>query len=100
MVYAATLTRAGQITVPKPVREALGAEPGQKIIFNIKKKSINIERQKTAAEISKEIDKLIPDYVRENVKKHAGKTAGEFREEWLSSDEAKEYYAERLRRCL
>ena len=100
MVYSATLTRTGQITIPKPVREALGVEPGQRIVFNIKKKSANIERQKPLEEITKEIHALVPDYVRENFKKNAGKTAGEIREEWLKSDEAREYYAERLRRTL
>lgn len=100
MVYSATITKTGQITIPKPIRELLGVEPGEKIVFNTKKKAIKIEKQKTAAEIAKEIDALFSDEVKENFRKNAGKTAGEVREEWLKSDEAKEYYKDRLRRCL
>lgn len=31
----ATLTSKGQITVPKPVREALGVRPGDRLAFHI-----------------------------------------------------------------
>lgn len=101
MVYAATLTRAGQITVPKPVREALGAEPGQKIIFNVKKKSVSVERQKTAAEIAEEIDKLIPDDARaHHMKNYAGMTSVEMQEKWLETPDAAKYFQEEMERTL
>ena len=100
MIYSATVTKTGQITIPKSVREILGVKPGQKVVFERKKDTITIEKSKTAEEIGAKIHALIPDYVRENAKKNAGKTAGQIREEWLKSDEAKEYYAERLRRTL
>lgn len=101
MTYSATLTRTGQITIPKAVREALGVKPGQRIVFNIEKKTAKIERQKTVDEITDEIHALVPDYARKNfIEKNAGKTASEIREEWLKSNEAREYYEERRRRCL
>lgn len=99
MVYAATITKTGQITVPKPVREALEVEPGQKIIFNIKKKSVSIERQKTAAEIAEEIDALIPDDVRaHHMREYAGMTSSEMQDKWLDSPDAIAYFRkERVR---
>ena len=101
MVYAATITKAGQVTIPKPVREAVGVDLGQRIIFNIKRGTVTIKREKDAAEVAKEIDALIPDEVRaQYMKKYAGMTAGEIREAWLKSDEAKQYYKERRERCL
>jgi len=35
MDVAATLTSKGQITVPKPVREALGLRPGDQVLFRL-----------------------------------------------------------------
>lgn len=101
MGYGATLTRTGQITVPKSVREWLGLKPGQRVMFRKKKGSIVIEREKTAAEIAEEIDKLIPDEVREHhMANYAGMTAAEVQEKWLESDDAKEYFEEERRRTL
>lgn len=32
---ATTITRKGQVTVPKPIRDALGIDPGTKVTFDI-----------------------------------------------------------------
>lgn len=101
MGHAATLTKTGQITVPKWVREVLGVQPGQRIVFRKEKNSIAIEREKTAAEIASEIDALIPKDIREAyLKEYGGLTANEFQEKWLKSDDAKAYFEEERQRCL
>ena len=100
MIYSATVTKTGQITIPKSVREILGVKPGQKIKFKVNKKDVSVEREKSAMEIADEIHALFTDEMRERFKKNACKTAGQVREEWLKSDEARKYYEERLRRTL
>jgi antitoxin PrlF len=35
MTHAAKLTSKGQLTVPKPVREALGLEEGDTVVFRV-----------------------------------------------------------------
>ena len=99
MVYTATLTKTGQITVPKPVRDFLGLTPGKKIVFKPDIDSYRLECEKTATEIAQKIDQLIPDDVRENyMKNYAGLSSTEMQEKWLESKEATEYFeAERKR---
>lgn len=101
MTYAATLTRTGQITVPKWVRELLGVESGQRIVFRKEKNAVLMEREKTAEETADEIHALIPDDVREAyIKDYGGLTAREVQEKWIASDAAEEYFAEEIRRSL
>ena len=101
MSYAATLTRAGQITVPKAVREILGILPGQRVTFRRKDDVVIIEREKTAMEIAEEIDALIPDEAREHhMKEYAGMTASEVQEKWLESPDAQEFFTEDRRKAL
>ena len=38
-----TVTQKGQVTIPKPIRQALGVEPGQKVAFEKKKDQIIIK---------------------------------------------------------
>ena len=101
MGYAATLTRTGQITMPKSVRGWLGVESGQRVVFQREAGKVIIEREKTAQEIAEEIDKLIPDDIRKkHMEKYAGMTSTEMQEEWLKSDDAREYFQEEIERTL
>lgn len=88
----ATLTRSGQITIPKTFREYLGLKPGESVVFHKQKNTVAIERKKTVEEVAKEIQELFPADVRQNFQQTAKKTAGEFREEWLKSDATREHY--------
>ena len=101
MVYTATLTKTGQITIPKPVRAMLGIEPGQKITFRKTKNAVAIEREKTPTEIAEEIDALIPDDIRaRHMREYAGMTSAEMREKWLESPDAEDYFKEERARTL
>ena len=101
MSYVATLTRTGQITIPKGVRELLGVKPGQRVTFQRKKNEVVIMREKTAAEIAEEIDKLIPGDVREkHMKEYAGLTSAELQEKWLKNEDAAKHFREEMERIL
>lgn len=101
MNYAATLTKTGQITIPKWVREALGVQPGQRIVFRKNKDAIALEREKTVDELTAEIHALIPEDIRQAyIKEYGGLTATEFKEKWMKSDDAKAYFEEERRRTL
>ena len=101
MGQTATLTKTGQITVPKWVREYLGVKPGQSIVFKKEKDGMRIIREKTAEETAAAIDKLIPEEIRQNyIKNYGGMTAAEVREKWAQSDEGRAYFKEEMERCL
>ena len=98
MVYSATLTKTGQITVPKNVREWLGVKPGQRIVFRRENNETVISREKTVDEITEKIRTLIPEDARRAYKKeYGGLTTAEWEEKWAKSPEAKEYLKEELR---
>ena len=48
MGQTATLTKTGQITIPKWVREYLGVSSGDVIVFKRGREGMKIEREKTA----------------------------------------------------
>ena len=102
MAHAATVTKTGQITLPKWAREVLGVKPGQVVIFKkAKNNTLTIEREKTAEEISEEIRKIIPKEARDYYMKHyRGLTATETREKWMNSPEAQEWLEEEVRRSI
>lgn len=43
----ATITSKGQITLPKPIRQALGVDSGGKVAFDFNGKSITVSRAET-----------------------------------------------------
>lgn len=101
MNYAATLTKTGQITVPKWVREALGVEPGQRIVFRKEKDAVRVERERTVDEITEKIHAMIPEEIRqEYIRDYGGLTAEEAKMKWAESPEGRAYFEEELRRCL
>lgn len=101
MGQSATLTKTGQITIPKWVRECLGVKPGQAIIFKKEKDGMKIMREKTAEETAEAIDKLIPPEVREHhMKYYAGLSASEAREKWARSEEGRAYFKKQMERCI
>jgi len=87
-----TLTKTGQITVPKWVREILGIEPGERLIFRKGKNAVVLEKEKAAAEIAENIDALIPEEVRKRHMQHyKGMTAAEMQNKWVTSTDGLKY---------
>lgn len=101
MGYAATITKTGQITVPKWVREALGVKSGDRVIFRKEKQAVMIERERTTSELAEEIGALIPDQIRQAyINEYGGMTAAAAREKWAKSPEGKAYFEKELKKCL
>lgn len=75
MTYQTTITRKGQITIPKEIRKILKLEPGEKleIKFEKKKKEINIKPAYDFLKFVKKIKvkkKINPVKAREYMEKH------------------------------
>jgi antitoxin PrlF len=43
MIWTATVSSKGQLTIPKPVRERLGLEPGSKVLFTLREGKVEME---------------------------------------------------------
>ena len=101
MGQTATLTKTGQITIPKWVREFLGVTSGDRIVFKKERGRMRIEKEKTAEETAEAIRKLIPEEIRQNyIKNYGGMTAAEVREKWAQSDEGRAHFRDEMERCL
>ncbi len=55
----ATLTSKGQITLPKPVRQALGVHSGGKVAFRVDGQSITVSRADSAEHTDPAIAKFL-----------------------------------------
>jgi len=99
MQYTSTITRSGQITLPKPLRDLLSVTPGSRITFNVTDQAITIEREKTLREVFDELDKIRESYETPETKaahkKFRGWTANEMRDNYINSPEGKKYYKEK-----
>ncbi|MBQ9180880.1 AbrB/MazE/SpoVT family DNA-binding domain-containing protein [Candidatus Saccharibacteria bacterium] len=99
MANTATITKSGQITLPKWAREAIGVLPGQRVVFRRTKNGITIEREKTAQEIADNISALIPDEAyAHHMQEYAGLTSAEMREKWAESEDARAFFKEEQER--
>ena len=100
MIATATLTKAGQITIPKEIRDFLGLVPGQRISFRKKQDTVLLERQKTVDEITEHIHSLIPEDTRERyIHEYGGLTHAEYLEKWQETPEARAELEEEELKC-
>lgn len=95
MIYTTTITKSGQISLPKSVREFLGLNLGDRITFSLKKDTVSIKKVKPLEEVLKEIDANKSEETKALIKKYAGKTTNELREIFDNSPEGKKYYKEK-----
>lgn len=92
MEYTTTLSSSGQITLPKAIRECLKIDFGDKVSLHLAQDKVELKRTQGLDEILDEIDRETPPDVRAEIERRAGQTAGDYREEWLRSPQAKNYY--------
>jgi AbrB family looped-hinge helix DNA binding protein len=99
MQYTSTLTKSGQITLPKPLRDFLSVTPGSRVTFDLVEETITISREKTLREHFEELDRLNAALETPESKaaseKFRGWTASEMRHHYMNSPEGRRYYKEK-----
>ena len=85
MRYTVSLTKSGQMTLPKELRDFLGIKPGEKVIINQERTGVSIHRKLTKQEFFAELDKNISPKTRRIAQKNLDKTTSEMLSEYLDS---------------
>ena len=87
--YSLTVSSAGQVTIPKSLREFLGVVPGEKIriVTSDTPASASVEREQTLREFLTEMDARLTDSQRAVLKDTASMTAAELYEQAMESEE-------------
>ena len=84
-MYSAVITKSGQVTLPKELRDFLGVKPGEKIIFDTDEKRVIIKRKFTLEEYTEMMDKNMSKKTKRLAKKYANMTVSEMREAYAKS---------------
>lgn len=61
-MYTVTITKSGQITLPKELREFLGVKLGGKVTFNKTRDGVSIARRMSDEEFLRQIDRIHRKY--------------------------------------
>lgn len=93
--YTVAVTKTGQMTLPKAVREMLGITTRAVVKVNEDKKTVNVYRVPSWTEQLDEVRASFSLEMKETIKKNAGKNVAELRKEWDNSAEGKAYYKEK-----
>ena len=89
MVYTMSVTSAGQVTIPKEIRDKLGIIDSVEI--EQKGDKVIIERTKTLRERMVEIQATFTPEMKARIKANAGKTANQLRKELEATPEGQAY---------
>ena len=89
-MYTVTITKSGQVTLPKELRDFLGVKVGSKIVFDKVEDGVTIRRKLTKDEFFAELDKNMNEKTRKIIKKKEQKTVREMIDEYLRSPEGQE----------
>lgn len=89
MVYTMSVTSAGQVTIPKEIRDALGITDSVEI--ERKGDEVIVTRAKTLRERMAEIQATFTPEMKARIKANAGKTANQLRQELEQTPEGREY---------
>lgn len=90
-MYTTTITKAGQITLTKAAREALGVKASDRVTVDIKKGRLVVEPRLSDEEFFAELDKMkSPESLKrekEIAEKYKGMSVSEMIEAWANSPE-------------
>lgn len=101
MAFTTTISKSGQITLPKDFRNALGVDIGDQVTLDLDKKDktkVVLARQLTPDEFIKQIDQIMGNNTPKTqrlIKKHSGKTINQLRQEWDTSPTGQSYHKEK-----
>lgn len=76
-MYSAVITKSGQVTLPKELRDFLGVKPGEKIVFDRDEAHIIIKRKPSFEEYTAAINRNLSAKTKRIAKKSAGLTVSE-----------------------
>lgn len=94
-MYSSTITKSGQITLPKELREFLGVKLGGRVVFHKTKTGVKIDRRMSDEEFTAKLDAISTPIPPEILKKTAGKTVSELKDEWAKSPAGQAYFKEK-----
>lgn len=57
-MYSAVITKSGQVTLPKELRDFLGVKPGERIFFRKSKDEISVRRRMSDEEFTRQLDAI------------------------------------------
>ena len=89
-MYTATITKSGQVTLPKELRDFLGVKLGGKITFDKVKDGLAIRRKLTKDEFFREMDKNLSPETKKIIKGSVKKSVNEMIDEYLRSPKGQE----------
>lgn len=92
MVYTMSVTSAGQVTIPKEIRDKLGITDSVEI--ERKGEEVIITRTKTLRERMAEVQATFTPEMKRRIKENAGKTVNQLREEMEKTPEGRKYIEE------
>ncbi len=95
MIYTTTITKSGQISLPKSIREALNLTIGGKVTLDYSKSKLTIRRKMTDEEFFAKMDSLISDKTRSLFKKNAEKSISELKSAYEKTENFKNNYKEK-----
>ena len=92
MVYTMSVTSAGQVTIPKEIRNKLGITDSVEI--ERKGNEVIITRAKTLRERMAEVQATFTPEMKARIKANAGKTVNQLRQEMENTPEGRKYIEE------
>lgn len=94
MIYSVAVTKTGQMTLPKAVREMLGVT-NRAIVEVRDNNEVVVYRQPSLEERFDAVRASYSQKTKRAIRKNAGKSMEELESEWLNSMEGKKYYKEK-----
>lgn len=96
--YTTTITKSGQITLVKPLRDALQVKPGEKLRLEHDSTTGDTIIHRPASDFDEfvagleKVQSSLSPESRRRMKAIAGKTASQIKKEWATSPEGRAYY--------
>lgn len=98
-MYSAVITKSGQVTLPKELREFLGVKLGDRITFEVVGDDARIHRKLSKEEFFTKLDSYKSEKTRAFLKKYGAElsnmTVSEMKEKWAKSPAGQKYLKEK-----